>query len=104
MIDPTLPARPPSADPSTEAARAASRAKGAAAERARCQAITSSPAARGREVAARIVAFETDLSAEAAIRLLASLEPDAGPAATTDKGAAVSWDDIAASMSTKGSR
>jgi hypothetical protein len=52
------------------------------AERARCAAILGSEAAKGREDMARYVAFETDMSADQAVAMLAKApQAQAAPAA-----------------------
>jgi hypothetical protein len=70
-------------------------------ERARCQFITQSPAARGREAAAFVIAFETDMAPEAAVKLLTALPSTAGSNASAALGtaAAASWNDVVASLS-----
>ncbi|MDP1866992.1 MAG: S49 family peptidase [Bradyrhizobium sp.] len=65
--------------------------EGATAERSRISAILGSDEAKGRSTLAHYLAFETDMSADAAKTMLAKAEKQAEPAATTDAlGAAMS--------------
>lgn len=72
------------------AARAEGNKAGATAERARCKAILTHPEAKGREKLAAHLAFETDMTAEAAGGMLANAErAQAAPATKVDPAAAL---------------
>lgn len=64
------------------AALAAAKAEGAAQERARIAGILRGAAAKGREGAAMSFAFDTDMAADAASKILATLPKSGGLAAT----------------------
>lgn len=60
-----------------EAVRAAGGKEGASAERTRIQAIVGSSEAKGREALAQSLAFDTELSAEQAVKVLAKAPVEA---------------------------
>lgn len=77
--EPQPEAQQPEADMADETALASARNEAIAADRARSKAILTHAAAKGREPLAQHLAYETDMSAEAAIAVLA-LAPAAAPA------------------------